>query len=315
MSSPQPWGGGPYPTAPHPNAPQPSAPYPGPSGPAGPAPGPGIPPPPGAVLAAAALAVLGVIGLAVVSAVADLGDLLATLEWRAGDEALLVAVLSTVLGAGLLAGAVAALLRRGGNLLRASGGGLAAASLVVLVLEVIQDGDVLRVVVGAGLTAVGLAVGVLAGMAPALRWYELGERAAAERAIERALAGGEVRNGRIPGRDIGWTLGAAALGVVLVAATAIVVAQLAPPPVGEGRAWDGDAALVDEAGEIPVDPSDYEWDRDLARLAEDCADGSFDACDDLYLDSDLGSDYEEYGNSCGGRTEDWQYGGCAQRFD
>ena len=28
------------------------------------------------------------------------------------------------------------------------------------------------------------------------------------------------------------------------------------------------------------------------------------ACDDLYLDSDFGSDYEDYGATCGGRLLD-----------
>ena len=51
------------------------------------------------------------------------------------------------------------------------------------------------------------------------------------------------------------------------------------------------------------DALDADWDA--------CADGDMDACDDLYIWSPIGSEYEAFGNTCGGRSEDELFGGCA----
>jgi hypothetical protein len=69
-----------------------------------------------------------------------------------------------------------------------------------------------------------------------------------------------------------------------------------------------------------IDVPDADPPRDLGdearfdRLADECFDGDPSSCDDLYNESDLGSDYEEYGATCGGRTEDGQGGGCAELY-
>jgi hypothetical protein len=63
----------------------------------------------------------------------------------------------------------------------------------------------------------------------------------------------------------------------------------------------------DEFGDLGDDPQ-------LDALAEECFDGDPSACDDLYRDSDVGSDYEEYGGTCGGRTSSGQLGGCHERY-
>jgi len=42
----------------------------------------------------------------------------------------------------------------------------------------------------------------------------------------------------------------------------------------------------------------------LNELAQSCFDGEMSACDDLFLPSPAGSDYERYGNTCGGRVEE-----------
>ena len=55
-------------------------------------------------------------------------------------------------------------------------------------------------------------------------------------------------------------------------------------------------------------------DPQLDALAEECFDGDPSSCDDLYRDSDVGSDYEEYGGTCGGRTGSGQLGGCHERY-
>lgn len=41
----------------------------------------------------------------------------------------------------------------------------------------------------------------------------------------------------------------------------------------------------------------------MADLRSSCASGDMEACDDLYFDSSSGSDDEEFGNTCGGRTD------------
>jgi hypothetical protein len=48
----------------------------------------------------------------------------------------------------------------------------------------------------------------------------------------------------------------------------------------------------------PPDTNSY-----LDRLWEDCADGDFAACDDLFLEAPSGSEYKDFGDSCGNRNE------------
>lgn len=58
-------------------------------------------------------------------------------------------------------------------------------------------------------------------------------------------------------------------------------------------------APTDPRVEIPEYGSDPEFDG----LADGCQGGDMGACDTLYRDSALGSGYEAYGDSCGGRNE------------
>jgi hypothetical protein len=51
----------------------------------------------------------------------------------------------------------------------------------------------------------------------------------------------------------------------------------------------------------PAPPTDLGNDPDLDALAEDCFAEDWQACDDLYLMGDVGSFYEAYGLTCGGR--------------
>jgi hypothetical protein len=62
------------------------------------------------------------------------------------------------------------------------------------------------------------------------------------------------------------------------------------------------AELDDEDAEEP--------DADLDSLRASCAEGDMEACDDLYFDSPVGSDEEEFGSTCGGR-QDPTNGDCA----
>lgn len=50
-------------------------------------------------------------------------------------------------------------------------------------------------------------------------------------------------------------------------------------------------------------PSSYGDDPALDRLHDACAEGDMNACDDLFYESPPFSDYEEFGDTCGGRRE------------
>lgn len=50
-------------------------------------------------------------------------------------------------------------------------------------------------------------------------------------------------------------------------------------------------------------PYTYGDDDFLDALWDDCEDGSGEACDELFFDSPVGSEYEAFGNTCGNRME------------
>jgi hypothetical protein len=101
-------------------------------------------------------------------------------------------------------------------------------------------------------------------------------------------------------------------GVVL--GTVGAVAALAPDIAG-AEVQDETPAESAEAGPVPVDKGDFEFDASLDRLARECADGNLASCDALYRESDLYSEYEQYGSTCGARTDTAYTGECAARFD
>ncbi|MBL8778870.1 MAG: DUF4190 domain-containing protein [Acidimicrobiales bacterium] len=55
-------------------------------------------------------------------------------------------------------------------------------------------------------------------------------------------------------------------------------------------------------GDPPTSISEFGTDPVLDDLARDCADEDFAACDRLWLQSERGSGYEDYGATCGGRV-------------
>jgi hypothetical protein len=59
-------------------------------------------------------------------------------------------------------------------------------------------------------------------------------------------------------------------------------------------------------------PDAYGSDAQLDALYDECSGEGWQACDDLYYESPLGSEYEEYGDTCGGRTDGGGF--CAERF-
>ncbi len=62
-----------------------------------------------------------------------------------------------------------------------------------------------------------------------------------------------------------------------------------------------------------TDPSGLGDDAGLDQLAQQCHAEDWEACDTLWLTSDVGSDYESYGETCGGRN-DPSAGECASTY-
>jgi len=56
-------------------------------------------------------------------------------------------------------------------------------------------------------------------------------------------------------------------------------------------------------GPAEGEPNAYGDDPALDELWDGCEAGDMQACDDLYLDSPFGSEYEAYGNTCGNRSD------------
>ncbi|MFB9953653.1 DUF4190 domain-containing protein [Cellulomonas denverensis] len=63
---------------------------------------------------------------------------------------------------------------------------------------------------------------------------------------------------------------------------------------------DGDGA---EGQAIEEDPDTYGDDPELDALWDSCAAGDMGACDDLYYESPFGSEYENFGDTCGNRED------------
>ncbi len=87
----------------------------------------------------------------------------------------------------------------------------------------------------------------------------------------------------------------------------IVVAVVVLAVIGGGiylvvRAVSNAADTIDEIV-TSEDPMSYGDDSALDSLWDSCEGGDMEACDDLFRDSPVGSDYEDFGDTCGGRTD------------
>jgi S1-C subfamily serine protease len=77
-----------------------------------------------------------------------------------------------------------------------------------------------------------------------------------------------------------------------------------PPVLPDEWEWD------DEPDWDVTGPDGYGDDPELDELYEACGDGDMVACDDLYVQSPYGSDYESFGSTCGG-IEVEMFGACS----
>ncbi len=64
-----------------------------------------------------------------------------------------------------------------------------------------------------------------------------------------------------------------------------------------------------DGGDIPDAAMNYGDDPAFDALYDACAAGDLDVCDELYLTSPIGSEYETFGSTCGG-TQEERYGQC-----
>ena len=112
------------------------------------------------------------------------------------------------------------------------------------------------------------------------------------------------------------SLGADALGSIASAAAA-------DNPDAEVAAFGVEMLRVGEECGIDPDTLDspsnsdafaYGDDPELDALYDDCAGGDAVACDDLYLNSPQGSEYEQFGGTCGDRFEYSDTDSCEGRF-
>jgi hypothetical protein len=67
------------------------------------------------------------------------------------------------------------------------------------------------------------------------------------------------------------------------------------------------------APDDPCDITEPDPDGDFTPLAEDCADEDWSSCDSLYAVTPIGSAWEAYGSTCGGRNATTS-GGCVDLY-
>lgn len=86
-----------------------------------------------------------------------------------------------------------------------------------------------------------------------------------------------------------WLWVGLAVGVVVLAVVGLVIALGSPSP--------------------PITPQTYGDDATLDALWDGCGAGDMAACDTLYFDAPVDTDYEDYGSTCG-LTREETFGGC-----
>lgn len=72
---------------------------------------------------------------------------------------------------------------------------------------------------------------------------------------------------------------------------------------GDGGTDGSDSTDTTDTTEGPVEDGSYGSDPELDALYDACEEGDYAACDQLYLDSPAGSEYETFGDTCGDRNE------------
>ena len=125
-----------------------------------------------------------------------------------------------------------------------------------------------------------------------------------------------------------WIIGGVVLLLVLAGLAAVLLAgggdddgdddDAATRTTTESEQRAEEAQSEDSPDDIDVpegeEPGDLGNDERFDRLADECFEGDPSSCDDLFRESDLGSEYEQYGSECGGREDEGQSGGCTALY-
>jgi hypothetical protein len=116
-------------------------------------------------------------------------------------------------------------------------------------------------------------------------------------------------------------------GASLVTAVFVGSAEAIGEGIGRGMAAGEEefyASMSEEdlgwSAGPPLDPADVTDpvapvpgpDPVLNTYAQQCFEGNYQSCDDLFYESPPMSDYEEYGGSCGGRVKPYTVTGCTE---
>jgi hypothetical protein len=114
-------------------------------------------------------------------------------------------------------------------------------------------------------------------------------------------AGGPPAKSGIPGwawAIIAVIVGFTALSIISIIAVTLLGSSASSTFETVGPSIDGDRGPMLQGDEYGDNPT-------LDRLWDACAAGDGAACDDLYFRSPFGSEYEDFGNTCGGRYESY----------
>lgn len=113
-----------------------------------------------------------------------------------------------------------------------------------------------------------------------------------------AIGLGRTRNRARSGRWMAWT--GLALGVVATLFWALiwVLVTYVDNTANDSDMWSGNTDTTEEQVTVPGADS-YGDDPYLDGLWDACDGGDMAACDALYMDSAMGSEYEEFGDNCG----------------
>ncbi len=100
----------------------------------------------------------------------------------------------------------------------------------------------------------------------------------------------------------GQIVALSAAGMVLLSGIGVGTILL----LSGGSSDDSQVSQQDSTQRIAAEGT-YGSDTYLDSLWDNCEDGDFESCDTLFLDSPAGSEYEEFGDTCGNRNEPGEY--------
>ncbi len=105
------------------------------------------------------------------------------------------------------------------------------------------------------------------------------------------------------GSKRGLLIGGGILAAVAIAVIAFLALGGDDDADGERASRDAETTTTERSSEGDGEEGSYGSDPELDELYDQCEDGDFQACDDLFFDSPSDSEYEDFGDTCGERNE------------